>query len=558
MAESIKFSEGVNQIEGASLSAPYDLRNAYIEPAHIVKALNSPSVDSSVPKQKYGKVLLKHANQWFQARSGDYYQSILYTSDDSPSQINAYHADNKNPDKDLPRISGIENVRDGAAALNENRLIMYVFIPINHRGEAGVWRYKMYNTGSNSVLPIWEVDANDNTQYVEVYRTAEMREDIQGEVSQVQSLHYLRRASGDSSIRGLLQEYYTSVPPKADSLSRESASQYYDSDVGYIYLSHNNKWIGDNKRWEGNDMSVGGRDLSGWRVIFRNIYDESNKNLDSDTEYYIREPNTPRDEYKIYLEKSPGGGAFTFNSKAVLKNTSGKPGVLAVYDGVRVDLLPPESVEQAGSNLLVVDGSRWSYDKGEESEERPNQPESRILERDRSLHGRTQVSHSTKNVTSSTFVIDGNQTEYYQKDNIILYDPGSSLVTEISFTSEASVGTTNDVSLSLTTAPTGGLYVRLENIIERQNGDVVINYDVQNGSPNYDVRMERRAAGKESVSDFNRIKTETRQSAGTYEIIDDDSPESGGWDYRIEVSDSNGTVVQSGTTTIYLRTSGFD
>lgn len=543
MANSIKFIEGLSQIEGAPLKSPYDLRNAYIEPSHTVRALDAPIEDVTVPDQSVKKRLYKHAGNWVRTQTGSRYQSIFYAVDEYPNRISVYHKGSQRAETDVPRIVEIANVRRGAAALNANRLIMYCMIPVNHRGEAGVWRYKMINTGEDAAtLPIFVLQANERTQYVEVYRTAEMKPNIQDSIESVQALHYLGRFSGDSGARGTTLEYYTSIPPE----SGEDPDNYHDkTGIDYIYVSGQQIWWRTDQRTPTEDVALGSRDYTGWRVEFREL--ESGSSLSENTTYFVS-ANT---DAKLFLEDS-GGNALSFDPKYLLKESeSSAPGSDQGrrWAGYRVDLFPPSTSLQTGSKISVVDGKQWNYELGEESTERPNQPTSRILERDRSLHGRTEARDQTISVTSDAFVVNGDKREFYEEDKIIIYNPGIDFRTKSVFGGEVKVGGSATLTLDKTS---GALLVILKNVTLQSSGDVQVLYEVKNGTSPYTVTLQRRYA--ENINQpFSNQTTDTVSNSGQFGITESAPPQSGVWQYRIQVTDDTGTTVNSGENGIFIR-----
>jgi hypothetical protein len=215
-----------------------------------------------------------------------------------------------------------------------------------------------------------------------------------------------------------------------------------------------------------------------------------------------------------------------------------------VWEGIRVDLLPPPSLENAGSDIIIIDGKQWAYDQGEESSERPNQPESRILERDRTLHGRTRATDQTSSVTSSEFVVAGDRTDIYTEGKVLMYDPGSDFLLKSTFGGEVSVG--GDATLTLRKT-SGGLLVVLKNITLQESGDVQVLYEIKNGTAPYTVQLKRRVrSSRRSGTSYTTQSTDTVQSDGAFGISEN-APKSGTWEYVVSVTDDTSTTVRSGT-----------
>jgi hypothetical protein len=298
--------------------------------------------------------------------------------------------------------------------------------------------------------------------------------------------------------------------------------------------------------YEEGNVELDDSDLTDWRVIFEETTFTPDAvgtvtlpqgNIQAETTYYVRS----NDQYTLTLEDS-GGSLLTFDASDVLYEDTE---ALAPDDywGCKIRLLPPEGIEKTGGDITIVDGKKWAYDQNEDNQKRPNQPETRILERDRTIISRTKfnVAASPADRTSGNdrfTIASGDVTELFDIGDTVTFEPD---VNVFLGTALGDLEITGSVTVTLQGTASGiSVRIRYWNITAQNN--LRFTFDVSGGTTPYDVDLE--FASKYDAT-YSTVESATYQNAGQQAIIENFVPDDGQYFYRLEVTDDTGSTVTS-------------
>lgn len=198
--ERIQFTEGVVQLEGASLNAPYDLKNGEIDYQGRVQALNSAGLYSDAFPGGATKPFVRDPGDgdWITGMDDyAYSRGTLYLSDVPSKKTEVLKPGSNGVTEEAPaRINYIGPFKTpNGPALSAFKYCTYLFIPYNGRGEAGPWVAKKVGGYWHRKNFKFNLYISDNTEWVDVYRTPEYG-NSSGNKSYVSAFFYLDRFSG--------------------------------------------------------------------------------------------------------------------------------------------------------------------------------------------------------------------------------------------------------------------------------------------------------------------------------------------------------------------------
>lgn len=363
--ERVRFTDGVTRLEGAPLSAPYDLRNAELMNNSGVRALEAPSEPSSGTPGAVDQEWFRHGSFWRSGRSAEQVGRTLYVSENDSSGDPIYQEyinTAPNAKQNVPQVTSVET-REGNipvdTAVTEERYVYYLLVPINDDGEAGPYARcgaKVPSSNNSGQLPVLEVKGNDALKNVEVYRTPLFKKTpIEGATG----LFYLGRFSESSSIdsSSSVTTYYT-IP------DLDSTDDYIGSTDNRLFLAGND-W---EERNGGDANLVSFNDPEGWRIRFNYLILDgetttaSAGGIEPGKVYTITQLGFDDDQPWIRFEDPDTGNVVSFNPVVLFDVEVLAATFLTAVQGVAVDYLPPAGAEGDRDTFTVIDDKQWRLD----------------------------------------------------------------------------------------------------------------------------------------------------------------------------------------------------
>lgn len=364
--ERVRFTDGVTRVEGAPLSAPYDLRNAELMNNSGVRALESPSEPSSDTPGAVEKKWFRHGSFWRSGRAGEQVGRTLYVSEEDSSGDPVYQEYiNTSPQarQNVPQVTSVETKEGNIPvddAVTEERYIYYLLVPINGDGEAGPYARcgaKVPPPSSSGQLPVLEVQGNDALKEVEVYRTPLFKKTpLEGATG----LFYLGRFSKSTSLdeSGAVATYYTI--PDLDSIDN------YLTD-----LSENRLFLAVND-WEdrnaGDANLVSFNDPVGWRIRFNYLIVGGETTtapaggIEPGKVYTITQLGFDDNQPWLRFEDPDTGNLVSFDVDKLFDIEILAAQLATAVQGVSVDYLPPAGSAGSKDTFTIIDDKQWRLD----------------------------------------------------------------------------------------------------------------------------------------------------------------------------------------------------
>lgn len=407
--ERVRFTDGVTRVEGAPLSAPYDLRNAELMNNSGVRALESPSEPSSDTPGPVEKNWFRHGSFWRSGRSAEQVGNTLYVSESDSSGDPVYQEYiNTAPSakQNVPQVTSVETKQGNIpvdSAVTEQRYVYYLIVPLNEDQEAGPYARcgaKVPSSNNSGQLPVLEISGNDALKSVEVYRTPLFKKTP---LDGATGLFYLGRFSGSTSIdaSSSVSTYYT-VPD-------------LDSVDDYLNNSSENRLFLASNDWEELNSSdanlVSFNDPVGWRIRFQYLIVDGETttatvgNIEPGKVYTITQLGFDDNQPWIRFEDPDTGNVVSFDTsnlfETVLLFTT-----LSAERGVAVDYLPPSGAAGTKDTFTVIDDKQWRLDVTEVDGEKktPEAPGTNSFDRPLNVFAAKSVdaTEPAENYTKST------------------------------------------------------------------------------------------------------------------------------------------------------------
>lgn len=419
----IRFTDGVSQLDGAPLTAPFDLRNAELERVGSVRALPAPEgVSPSPPLPAYRNRVFRHRGLWLEGRDAVQVGEQFYVAKESG--IDVYRGSIDTPSNRIPQVESVEAVPGniGAAYLNADvpRYIHYILVPVNEDGEAGPWAYA--GAYVDGVLPQLNVATNEYVERIVVYKTCAVRDGAEG-TPDLAGVTPRRLGVFGAGVSGLGSGAGTALYTYAESGDADVGNPLWigHEDINYIPLSSRPVrvqipagGIYDNPWYDPWDLYVGKQTIQpvdfadpvGWQVEFESltsggfggqrITSGSVNDLTVGTRYEVESFIDSRLRIRTL-----GGDPVSFDMRDIV-HTNDKNDSISSHT---IRFFPPSPSGTDDRTFVIIDNESWAtdVDPNQTDETRPNFPDTPTVYEDRpfNTHSPASVGQSGDALTQS-------------------------------------------------------------------------------------------------------------------------------------------------------------